>query len=488
VYVGDSSVAVTALNEAVRFVDAKGNNYDVRPDSDSLLANDRAVVSSRRFLDSRWDSWNNERDNESKLWENNPSPYLPAQLRSETQVLADNGNWEELSYGGETAHYWTPRNVAPDWSPFTVGQWTNWSGEQLWVPYERFGWVTHHHGGWIFLNNRWYWRPPVAGRWRYVPWYPARVAWVHSGRHIGWVPISPYEVYYGRRYWGPRSVIYNDHIRNVDIRRYVNINRVVVVEKDRLYGVHRRYETTRDVTVIKNVVNNGRAAPIVTREVVQGADLKMEHHFARSGDFSRKPNADAAIEFAGRRRGSGGGTENAQAATQGIQKASAKMPLAGTGQPPPIAKPGDENKRGLPDSPRELRREQRQERRLEANTGRNLKDAQGQQQPQHQQKQQQIVERQQQQQQPHQEAQQQRRQQQFERQQQQQLAQEQQRALRQQQQAQRQQQLQAQQQQQQLAHQQAAQRQQQLQAQQQQQQQGQQRQSQRQAQQKQPQQ
>jgi len=491
VYVGDSSVAVTALNEAVRFVDAKGNNYDVKPDSDSLLANDSAVVSSRRFLDSRWDSWNNERDNESKLWENNPSPYLPAQLRLETQVLADNGNWEELSYGGETAHYWTPRNVAPDWSPFTVGQWTNWYGEQLWVPYERFGWVTHHHGGWIFLNNHWYWRPPVAGRWRYVPWYPARVAWVHSGRHIGWVPISPYEVYYGRRYWGPRTVIYNDHIRNVDIRRHVNINRVVVVDKDRLYGVHRRYETTRDVTVIKNVVNNGRAAPIVTREVVQGADLKMEHHFARSGDFSRKPNVDATNEFATRRRGAGGATENAQATPPGIQKASAKMPLGETGQPP-IAKAGDENKRGLPESPRELRREQRQERRLDASKERSTKEASGPQQLQHQQKQQQVAERQQQQQQPHQDAQQQRRQQQFERQQQQQLGQEQQRALRQQQQAQRQQQLQAQQQQQQLAHQQqAAPRQQQLQAQQQQhqqQQQGQQRQSQRQAHQKQPQQ
>jgi DNA segregation ATPase FtsK/SpoIIIE-like protein len=382
-------------------------------------------------------------------------------LKSETQVLADNGNWEQLSYNGETAHYWTPRNVAPDWSPFTVGQWTNWSGEQLWVPYERFGWVTHHHGGWIFLNNHWYWRPPVAGRWRYVPWYPARVAWVHSGRHIGWVPISPYEVYYGRRYWGPRSVIYNEHMRNVDFRRYVNINRVVVVDKERLYGVHRRYETIRDVTVVKNIVNNGRAAPVVTREVVKGADLKMEHQFARSGDFSRKPNVDGAAEFAGRRRGAGG-TENAQALAPGIQKANLKTTEA---------KLGDENKRNLPDTPRELRREQRQEKRLEANKERSTKEASGPQQLQHQQRQQQVAERQQQQQQPHQDAQQQRRQQQFERQQQQQLGQEQQRALRQQQQAQRQQQLQAQQQQQQLVHQQqAAQRQQQLQAQQQQQQ------------------
>jgi DNA segregation ATPase FtsK/SpoIIIE-like protein len=482
VYVGDSSVAVTALNEAVNFIDGKGNNYDVKPNSDSLLANDQNAVSSRRLVDSRWDSWNNERDGEWQKLESNPSPYLPAQLKSETQVLADNGNWEQLNYNGETAQYWTPRNVAPDWSPFTVGQWTNWYGEQLWVPYERFGWVTHHHGGWIFFNNRWFWRPPVAGRWRYVPWYPARVAWVHSGRHIGWVPIAPYEVYYGRRYWGPRGVIYRENIRHVEIHRYVNVNRTVVIEKDRLYGVHRRYERTRDVNVVKEVVNNGRAAPIVTRDVVKGADLKMEQHFARSGDFSRKPNVDGATELAGRRRGAGGGTENAQASAPGIQKASLKA--------------GDENKRNIPESPRDLRREQRQEKRLEAKTDRSNKETAGPQQVQRQQRQQQVAERQQQQQQTHQDAQQQRRQQQFERQQQQQLGQEQQRALRQQQQAQRQQQLQAQQQQQQLAHQQqAAQRQQQQQAQQQQQQlqhqqqqQGQPRQSQKQAHQKQPQQ
>jgi DNA segregation ATPase FtsK/SpoIIIE-like protein len=466
VYVGDSSVAVTALNEAVNFIDGKGNNYDVMPNSDSLLANDQAVVSSRRFLDSRWDTWNNERDGEWQRLESNPSPYLPAQLRSETQVLADNGNWEQLTYNGETAHYWTPRNVALDWSPFTVGQWTNWSGEQLWVPYERFGWVTHHHGGWIHHNNRWYWRPPVAGRWRHVPWYPARVAWVHSGRYIGWVPISPYEVYYGRRYWGPRSVVYHQNIRHVEFHKYVNVNRVVIVDKDRLYGVHRRYETTRDVRVVKEVVNNGRAAPIVTRDVVKGADLKMEHHFARSGDFSRKPNVDGTAELAGRRRGSGG-TENAQALAPGIQKANLKTTEA---------KPGDENRRNLPETPRELRREQRQEKRLEANKERSTKEASGPQQLQHQQKQQQVAERQQQQLQ--------RQQQQQAQQQQQQTQRQQQQAQRQQQQVTRQQELQAQrqqQQQQQLAERQQQQLQRQQQQQTQQQQQAQQRQSQKQA-------
>lgn len=458
VYVGDASVAVTAFKAPLQFVDAKGTQYDVKPDADSLLANEKTVVSTQRFLNSRWDSWNNERDKELEVWEVNPSPYLPEQLKSDSKTLADNGAWEQVSYGGEPAHYWTPRNVAPDWSPFTVGQWTNWNGEQLWVPYERFGWVTHHHGGWIHHNSRWYWRPPPRGRWRHVPWYPARVAWVHSGRHIGWVPISPYEAYYGRRYWGPRSVVYHNNIRHVEFRRYVNANRVIVVDKDRLYGVHRRYETTRDARVVKEIVNNGRAAPVVTRDVV-GTNTKMEHHFARSGDLSRKPNADAATELAARRRGSAGATATAQTPAPGIQKTSIKAPDTKTG-PTPAVKPGEEGKRNLPDTPRELRREQRQEQRLEKNTGKSVKETPGpgQQALPPQQKQQQAREQQQRQQPVQQEAQQ-RRQQQFERQQQQQLMQDQQRA-------QRQQQQQAQQQQRQLAQQQQVQRQQQQQQQQ----------------------
>ena len=465
VYVGDSSVAVTAFKQPLQFVAGNGTTYDIKPDADSLLADDKAVVPTARFMSASWDSWNNERDNELQVYEVNPSPYLPAQLRSDSKVLADNGAWEQLSYNGETAHYWTPRNVAPDWSPFTVGQWTSWNGEQLWVPYERFGWVTHHHGGWINYNNRWYWRPPVAGRWRYAPWYPARVAWVHSGRHIGWVPITPYEAYYGRRYWGPRSVVYYPNMRHVEFRNYANANRVVIIEKDRLYGIHRRYETTRDGTVIKEVVRNGRAAPVVTREVV-GGNAKMDQHFARSGDFSRKPTADAPSEFSARRRGAGATTVNAQTGAPEVQKATLKTPDAKTAASPAVAKPGDDGKRNLPETPKELRREQRQERRLEANTNKNAKDGPAQASLQQQQKQpaqKAITERQQQQQQQQrvqQEAQQ-RRQQQFERQQQQQLMQEQQRA----QQAQRQQQIQAQRQQQQVAQQQQqAQRQQQQQA------------------------
>ena len=382
VYVGDSSAIVTGVNGSVRFVDGKNNQYDVKSDADSLLADQNSVASSRRYLDSRWDAWNRQMDGEALKAEQNPSPYLPPQLQSETQVLAENGNWDQLSYNGETANYWTPRNVAPDWSPFTVGRWTTWYGEQLWVPYERFGWVTHHHGGWIHYNERWYWRPPARGRWRVVPWYPARVGWVNHGRYVGWVPLAVHEPYYGRRYWGPRTVIYNERVvvKNIEVHKYVNVNRVVVVDKDRLYGTHRRYQTVRDATVVKQVVSNGRATPVVTRDVVRGANLKMEQHFVSNGDLSRRPRVDAVKEFESRRRNFGDRNENAGAVAQRLQKASLKTPETRTNQPLPFAKSEQENRRNLPESPRDRQKQRQEERRLEANTGRGPRAAQDQQQ------------------------------------------------------------------------------------------------------------
>jgi hypothetical protein len=391
VYVGDSSAVVTGINGSARFVDGKNNQYDVKAGADSLVADQNSVASTRRHLDSRWDNWNSQMDGDARRAEQNPSPYLPPQLQADSQVLADNGSWQQLNYNGETANYWTPRTVAPDWSPFTVGRWTTWYGEQLWVPYERFGWVTHHHGGWIHYNGRWYWRPPIRARWRIAPWYPARVVWINQGRHVGWVPLSVYEPYYGRRYWGPRTVIYNERVvvRNIVVHNYVNVNRVVVVDKDRLYGTHRRYQVVRDVTVVKQVVNSGQGVPVVTREVVRGANMKMEHHFANDGDLSRRPRVDAVKDMEARRKNFGDRNENAGAVAQRLQKASVKIPEARTNQPLPIVKSEQENRRNLPETPRERQKQRQEERRQEANTGRGPRAAQDQQQVKGQQPQQQ---------------------------------------------------------------------------------------------------
>jgi hypothetical protein len=108
VYVGDSSAIITGVNGSARFVDSQNIQYDVKPDADSLVADQNSVASSRRFLDSRWDNWNSQMDGEARRAEQNPSPYLPPQLQADSQVLADNGSWQQLNYNGETANYWTP--------------------------------------------------------------------------------------------------------------------------------------------------------------------------------------------------------------------------------------------------------------------------------------------------------------------------------------------------------------------------------------------
>jgi len=118
------------------------------------------------------------------------------------------------------------------------------------------GWVTHHHGGWIFLITIGL-ATSVAG---------------DGGTCLGIRRVSRgftvTAISAGFRYrlrsvlrpalLGTPSVIYNEHIRNVDIRRYVNINRVVVCRKRSALTRPSGYETIRDVSVIKNVVNNGR--------------------------------------------------------------------------------------------------------------------------------------------------------------------------------------------------------------------------------------
>jgi hypothetical protein len=345
VTIGPDSAVVTALDGAARFVDLKERQYDLRPGSNSLLADQNAAVSFRRDRDQNWDDWNNERDNEARRSAENPSPNLPSQLQSESRVLADNGRWEQLTYNGESANYWTPTNVAPDWSPFTVGQWTTWQGEQLWVPYERFGWVTHHYGGWVFHNQRWWWRSPVlVSGWRYPPWYPARVVWVNHGHYVGWVPCGWHEVCYGRRYWGPRTVVLreNVHIRDVDLRRYANINRAVIVDKERFYSPHARYEYVKDAKVVTDVVHSGHTEHVLTRDTLRGTNSSMEHHFARSGDFSQKPQAVAFTRPQGSFGHSG---ENAKALGDRIAKANAVNPAPRTNQPLPFAEQKAEGNR-----------------------------------------------------------------------------------------------------------------------------------------------
>ena len=153
--------------------------------------------------------------------------YLPPSLRDESYALEENGRWESVPYEGSSRWFWRPTTVAVGWSPFTAGRWTDWNGDQTWIPAEPFGYVTHHYGNWIYTRNSWYWAPPVVSVRVGLPllnigffWSPGRVSWIHSGAYVGWVPLAPRETYYSHRHWGgPHEVV----VTNINITR-ININ------------------------------------------------------------------------------------------------------------------------------------------------------------------------------------------------------------------------------------------------------------------------
>ena len=153
-----------------------------------------------------WDSWNEERDT---LWEERfaaqkDSPdYLPEELHYESYALEENGTWENVYYEGRNRSFWRPLYVSSYWSPFTVGRWTAWYGDHCWIPYEPFGYITHHYGNWVHIDScdRWYWAPPrchtgIRGD-SFLNiefgWYPGRVSWIHRGGYVGWIPLAPFE-------------------------------------------------------------------------------------------------------------------------------------------------------------------------------------------------------------------------------------------------------------------------------------------------------
>jgi len=194
-YVGENSVEVVALKGEVSFVHSATNaRYDVASGSASILADQNQVSSGEGTVDPEWDQWNDHRDNfwaEKARTRGRSVEYLPPDLRDESYTLEENGRWESVPYEGSPRWFWRPTTVTVGWSPFTMGRWTDWYGDQTWIPSEPFGYVTHHYGNWVYVRNNWYWAPPVARVQIGLPllsvgffWNPGRVSWIHSGSYV----------------------------------------------------------------------------------------------------------------------------------------------------------------------------------------------------------------------------------------------------------------------------------------------------------------
>jgi len=293
-YVGDNSVEVVAVRGKVSFIhSATEAKYDVAAGSPSILADQRQVSSGEGTVDPDWNRWNTVREN---FWaakarvKGRSVEYLPPSLRDESYALDENGSWERVPYEGTSRWFWRPR-VVVGWSPFTVGRWTNWYGDQTWIPAEPFGYVTHHYGNWVYVRNYWYWAPPVVSVRVGLPlldvgffWYPGRVSWIHTGTYVGWVPLAPRETYYSYRHWGgPHAVVVNNvNITriNINVRNYAYVNRAIVVNQNNFYGVN-NYTKVR-VTNINptTIINNYRAAPVVNNTVINNyTTIKQRYNY-----------------------------------------------------------------------------------------------------------------------------------------------------------------------------------------------------------------
>ena len=303
-YVGENSVEVVAIKGKVSFVHlATEAKYDVAAGSPSILADQQQVSSGEGTVDPDWNRWNTVRENflAAKARVRGRSvEYLPPSLRDESYALDENGSWESVPYEGTSRWFWRPR-VVVGWSPFTVGRWTDWYGDQTWIPAEPFGYVTHHYGNWVYVRNYWYWAPPVVSVRVGLSlldvgffWYPGRVSWIHSGTYVGWVPLAPRETYYSYRHWGgPHAVVVNNvNITqiNINVRNYAYVNRAIVVNQNNFYGVN-NYTKVR-VTNINptTIINNYRAAPIVNNTVINNYTTTKQRYNYTNVTAKEKPH------------------------------------------------------------------------------------------------------------------------------------------------------------------------------------------------------
>ena len=347
IYVGDQSVEVIALNGKVDYFQQSSNErYEVVPGGPSVLADASQVGSSEGQVDAPWDDWNAARDS---LWSKRVQvngetvKQLPPQLQDDAYDLEESGTWEKVSYEGREHTFWRPTAVAASWQPFTVGRWTDYYGDQVWVPDESFGYVTHHYGNWVIVNGKWFWAPPApvvqvaAGPVIGFGWYPGRVAWISNDADVGWVPLAPAEVYYSHHQWGPSAVVVSTASAvTVALGSLAFASAAIVVPQNSFYSVN-NYSSVRVTNINQTtIVNNFHAAPVVNNTVIKNYNqTNARYNFVNKAPEA-KPHAVVAERIAHNERLAG--TESKSLTTQSLKQAAAAQPakpLAKAAVPPP---------------------------------------------------------------------------------------------------------------------------------------------------------
>ena len=113
-------------------------------------------------------------------------------------------------------------------------------------------------------------------------WSPGRVSWIHSGTHVGWVPLAPRETYYSHRNWGgPHEVVVtNVNITQITINigSYAYARHAIVVPRDNFYGVN-NYRNVRETRINPTtIIKDYRAAPVVNNTVINNYTTNKQRH------------------------------------------------------------------------------------------------------------------------------------------------------------------------------------------------------------------
>jgi hypothetical protein len=342
-YVGDQSVEVIALKNTVTFIHAGDDaKYEVVPGSPSIIADASRVGAGESNVDADWDDWNEGRDT---LWAKRVSvkgasvKYLPPELQDQAYDFEENGRWESVYYQGQRRQLWRPTQVSAGWAPFTEGRWTDYYGDNTWVPAEPFGYATHHYGNWVYVNNGWYWGPPAAVGFG-VNWYPGRVAWIGSQADAGWVPLAPREPYYSYYPWGPAAVVLGAAaVVGLTIGSLAYLNHAVVVPQRDFYGVN-NYRSVRVANINRTtIINNYQGSRVVNNTILRGYDTNPNRYNFTDVNVANKPHQNVLTRIE-RNQGIAkreAGRVNANTLRQTVTRArTADFPTQTTVEPPRV--------------------------------------------------------------------------------------------------------------------------------------------------------
>lgn len=142
---------------------------------------------------------------------------------------------------------WKPRNMGPDWSPYSEGRWVYTYSGWVWANDYDWGWAAYHYGRWVFdILWGWVWMP---GRY----WAPSWVQWSYNSTYIGWYPIYPRcRGWHHHGHYGHHDRYYH----NSNHHHWVFVNRNRFTEK-----------INKDVTVDRNknaeILNNSKTKAII---------------------------------------------------------------------------------------------------------------------------------------------------------------------------------------------------------------------------------